>query len=90
MNKKPIIYNQDINKNNTNKKYCYVRKEEDIREDINNIFDSLGPIYNKKVRITTQEKELDTYLMKKDENYIFTYQNEKISISDIISIKRIS
>lgn len=89
MNKKPIIY-EDKLKSKTNKNYCYVTKIEDIKKEIDNIFNSLGPLYQKRVWIKTENKEQETYLLRKDENSITTFQKERIPIDDILSIKRIS
>ena len=78
---KPTIYEEDMKKKNTSKKYCYVKED---------ILESLDPPYTKKVEITTTEKKIKTYIMRKEKDSIITYQQERIPLKDILSIKRIS
>lgn len=92
MRKLPEIYKCNIDKQiNNNKEYCYLEniKENNINQELNNLFNSLGPIYNKKVLIRTPLREIETYIYKKNNNYIITKELERINIKDIISIKRI-
>ncbi len=87
---KPTIYEEDMKKKNTSKKYCYVKEEKELQKEIEDILESLDPPYTKKVEITTTEKKIKTYIMRKEKDSIITYQQERIPLKDILSIKRIS
>lgn len=90
MNKLPSIYKQDLKTTNTNKEYCYAIKKETLEEEIESIMDSLGPIQKKKVRIETTKGNYITYMSHQDKDAIWTIDNKKIPLEEILSIKRIS
>lgn len=85
MSKLPSIYKEEIKVKSNNKKYCYVTEKEDIESIIKDLLKN-----PRKVLIKTTEKDITTYIYDYKDNYINTIQNEKISLDDIISIKRIS
>ena len=87
MSKLPSIYKEKINIKDNNKKYCYVTNKESIKEEIKELSKSF---YKSKFYIKTKNKELETYIYEYKDNYLRTIKNEKISLDDIISIKRIS
>lgn len=89
MSKLPSIYKEKITTKNNNKKYCYVTNKEDIKNEILNLFKSQS-LHNLKVLIKTPLKEYRTYIYEYNNEFIKTIQNEKISLDDIVSIKRIS
>ena len=89
MNKLPSIYQDKMQKKTNNKKYCTVINKEEIKNEINNLFKGPSQRYNTKVLIKTPIKEYETIIYDKRGNDLITMQNEKISIDDIIFIKRI-
>ena len=89
MNKLPSIYQDKMKTKSNNKKYCTVINKEDILQEINNLFKDPSQRYNNKVLIKTPIKEFETTIFDKKGNDLITMQNEKISIDDIIFIKRI-
>ena len=90
MKKLPTIYKQGNKSFHNNQKICYVTNQDEIEEEVNMIFDALGPIQYKKVFIQTTTRDYNTYIINKTDKELITIQNEKIPIQDIISIKRIS
>lgn len=93
MNKLPNIYKCNIDKQiNNNKEFCYLKniKEPIISKDLDNLFNSLGPVHSKKVLIKTNLREIETYIYKRNKDSIMTKELEIIPIKDIISLKRIS
>ena len=86
MNKLPKLYkNTNITKS-INKDKCIVN-EKDISL-LDEIFNGLANPYNINLEIKTKDKVLDTYIVKKTNNYITTISNEKIPIDEIIHIKK--
>lgn len=93
MNKTSNIYKCSIDREiRNNKEYCYLEniKENDINKDLDKLFNSLGPLYRKKVIIKTKLREFETYVYKRNKETIMTKELEIIPIKDIISLKRIS
>ena len=79
------IYKNNKNKKyNNNKEYCLLSN---ANISISNIFDDLSSIYKHKYSIKTKEKEYNTHLIGKTDNYLITFSEEKIYIEDIISIE---
>lgn len=85
---KPSIFkNKEINPIDHNKKSTYIKHvNENIEEILNKIFSYKYP-FNIKVHIKTINKEIDTYLVSKDNNSIKTLHDEIINIGDIIDIE---
>lgn len=90
MNQKPIIYKEKNTYKNNNMSYCYLKNKEKIEEELEKIYESLGPLYEKKVIIETIKGKTITYLKNRDKSIITTIDNKKIPIEEILSIKRIS
>ena len=84
---KPSIFkNTGINPIDHNKKSTYIIKvNENINDILNEIFNYKIP-FNIKVHIKTINKELDTYLVSRENNEITTLHDEIIPIDEIISI----
>lgn len=92
MKKLPEIYKNEINKNiSNNKKYCYLKneqeKEENINEKLEKIFNGMGYSYNIPVTIKTTSKEYNTSLVSKTKNNLITLDNDIIKIDEIISLE---
>lgn len=93
MKKLPKLYKMEkIQTENNNTKYYRIKKENniqnnDIRKQINAIFNMVEYSNNKKVLIKTKEKLYDTYLISRTRDNIITSENELIPIKDIIFIK---
>ena len=91
MKELPNIYkNNNFNPSFHNRDFCYVMERGDIEKQIDQIFDSLGPISKKKVFIETVDRTFSTFLYKRTNRYLITIQDEKILIDDILSIRRVS
>ena len=88
MRKLPELYkNTNISLNN-NKNYCYV--EERVQENENDemkIRDIIHENNDKYVLIKTRSNEYKTVIAAKVNNNIITINNDKIPISEIISIE---
>lgn len=76
--------NTDIIDNN--KEYCYLKNN--ILEKINEIFKDNSKLYKYKVSIKTKNKDYNTYIIGKNDEYLVTFKDEKIYIKDIISIEK--
>ena len=96
--KLPKIYQNTIDKkikNNETVYYSknrYSEKEETMDLDsinifLDNIFNGIGYAFNISVIIKTNTKVYKTSLITRTNNYLLTLDNDKIKISDIISIK---
>ena len=77
-----------------NKKSCRLENIEEI--DINNVskiidelFNDSGYSYEKEVIIKTKDKSYQTCIITRRGDYIYTLEDDKIQIKDIISIERI-
>lgn len=82
------IYKNTINKQiNNNKNYCIL--DNIYQNDINSLFEDISSIYKNKYLIETNSKKYNTYLIGKTDKYLITFNDEKIFIKDIISIKKI-
>lgn len=97
MKKLPEIYKQPIDKNITNNDIVYyaTRNTEEQtalnqkpEEFINQLFHETGYVFNKPLLIQTKEKVYDTSIIKKSNEYIYTLSEDKIKISEILSIKK--
>ncbi len=60
--------------------------EENIHQKIRKIFNSNNYIYKIDVVIKLKDKEVEKRIIGKNTNYLITYENELISIADIIDI----
>ncbi len=93
MNNTPKLYkNSNINPINHNKTLYRISKEEkdnqeEIKEILDNIFYRFGHSYHKRVKIITPNKEYETYIIARNKEAIFTVDNDKILIRDILKIK---
>lgn len=93
MKKTPELYkNPNINPMNNNKAIYRIREEEqtnqeDIKKVLDNMFYRLGHSYQKKVQIITKDKQYETYIIARNKEAIFTVDNDKILIKDILKIK---
>ena len=88
----PKLYKNINDIRDNNKKNCLVKENiiNDNKEDeLNNIFNTNGFPFDKKVMIKTNEKTYKTYLVSKKENTVITINDEIIDIEDIVSIERI-
>ena len=95
MSKLPKIFHNDIKNNiSNNREYAYIsndvfqEKNSNPLEFINSLFNEDGFIFNKPLIIKTKNKILDTAIVKKDNNYIYTLSEDIIDISDIVSIEK--
>ena len=96
MNKLPKIYHEDINKSiKNNKQVTYIRnnnvsssnnESDSIEEVLNKVFNGVGYSFNIPLRIETYHKVYNTSLIGKTSNYILTFDNDTIPISDIKKI----
>ncbi len=93
----PNVYASPINKNiNNNKEYYYqafnerkITSKINIPEKINRIFSSPNHVYKSKVRITTKDNLIDTFIVGKKEQILLTLDGTRININDIIDIAKI-
>ena len=61
------------------------RKNKEI--NINEFFKKIDKIYKHKYYILTKEKEYKTYLIGKSDNYLVTFNEEKIPLEEIKNIE---
>lgn len=89
----PSLYkNENMTYKDNNRKNCVVKeniRDNNVLEVINNIFNSKGYPFDKKVIIKTKEKTMKTYLVTLLDNKVKTLNDEIINIEDIITIERI-
>ena len=79
------IYKNTTNKAyDNNKEYCFLKN---TSNNFNNIFEDISSIYKKKFLIKTDKKEYNTHLIGKTDNYLVTFNEEKIYLKDIVSIE---
>lgn len=104
MKKLPKIYQNTITKKiNNNKTTCYLKNITNDNSDrenivamnnisvnsfIDDIFNSTGYAFNIPIIIKTNNNIYETSLIAKRNGYVLTFDNDKIYIEDIISIKR--
>ena len=95
MSKLPKIYHEDINKSiKNNKQVTYIRnnnissnnESDSIEEVLNKVFNGVGYSFNIPLRIETYHKVYNTSLIGKTSNYLLTFDNDTIPISDIKKI----
>ena len=92
MKKLPELYkNEFSNPKDNNKKSIKVEKaviqENNIEEELHNIFHGIGHAYNNPVTIKTKNQLYNTYLIAKTRNSVITMENETIPIEEIIYLK---
>ncbi len=85
-----VVYSS-LNKNESNIKKNYdienkVDSHWTIKQKISNIFNSNNYIYKADVTIITNSKTMKKRIVGRNNNYLFTMDNEYIKISDIIDI----
>ena len=88
----PKLYKNINDIRDNNKKNCLVKENiinHNKEDELNNIFNTNGFPFDKKVMIKTNEKTYKTYLVSKKENTVITINDEIIDIEDIVSIERI-
>ena len=95
MKKLPKIYHEQINKKiKNNKEIAYVskediteeKKEESIDEVLNKVFNGIGYSFNIPLRIETFNKVYETSLIAKSNNYLITFDNDTIPLSEVKKI----
>lgn len=89
MKRLPEIYkknNKDIKTNNRN--YCYLENidNNNDKKNIELILKDIN-IKNKKINIITKDNSYYTYIISITKKYIYTLEDEKISINEIIDIR---
>ena len=95
MRKLPELYKNLNSKPRDNNKKVYYMKEEirsnskdSVKDQIEEIFNTLGYSYNIPVEIITKEKTYITSLVAKTKESVLTIDNQVIPISSIIQINR--
>ena len=68
-------------------KFKSTKENNDINKKIKEIFNSGKYIYKADVVITLKDKEVTKKIIGRNKNYLITYDNELIKISDILDIK---
>ena len=95
MKKLPKIYHEQINKTiKNNKEIAYVTEkekevkvpEESIDEVLNKVFNGIGYSFNIPLRIETYNKVYETSLIAKSNNYLITFDNDTIPLSEVKKI----
>ena len=100
--KLPKIYQNDISKNIRNNEVAYYSKSEnkfnqvfddtmsygDVKRFLDQIFNGERHAFNIPVIIKTNTRVYNTSLITMNDTYILTYDQDKINIQDIVSIKR--
>lgn len=89
MKKLPKIFKKNITPISHNKEYCYVLEKRPVKEELDELFNSLGPIYRKKVIIKTKDREIETYILKRYNGIVKTINNDIFKESEIESVTRI-
>ena len=74
--------------NNTVEKGDIKKDTRNIYQKINDIFTSRNYIYKADVIITTRSGDISKRVIGRNKNHLITSENELISISDILDIKR--
>ena len=84
---KPSLFkNTNINPTNHNKKQTVVKEvTTNIEEVLDIIFKNKYP-FNTKVLLETNNKKIETYLVKRNEKEVITLDEEIIPINEIINI----
>ena len=91
----PKLYKNENNIKDNNKRNCLVKEknnennEINTEKELNDIFNTRGFPFDKKVFIKTINKTYKTYLVTRTENTVVTLNDEVINIEDIISIEKI-
>lgn len=95
MDKLPKVFVSPINKeiNNQQRTYRSNSSEEDRSFNVSDIdklfYNNYNSVAGVKAYIKTNQKEYDTVIVTKKDNFILTIDNEKIYIDDILDIKKI-
>lgn len=98
MKKLPEIYKQPISKKITNNNTIYyatrntkessTKNKTNIEDFLNQLFHETGYVFNKPLLIETKDKIYDTAIIKRSDQYIYTLSEDKIKITEILSIKK--
>ena len=87
MNNYTNLYKSDINKEiNNNREYCFL-KNIGNNNDIDEFFSKLDKIHKYKYLIKTNNKKYNTYLIGKTNDYLVTFNEEKIPLNEIETIE---
>ena len=88
MKKLPSIFkNENINPIDHNTKITHIKEiNTNTEEVLNKIFSNTYP-FNTKVILKTNTKEIETYLIKRNDTTITTLDEEIIPINEIINIE---
>ena len=73
----------------TEKKFKKKYTLNQINKKIDNIFKSKNYIYKIKVKLSLENKELETYIIGKTKTYLITLENKLIKINEINNIEEI-
>lgn len=98
MKKLPKIYHEDINKAITNNKEVYYSKYEEsksveekesesVDEVLKKVFNGIGYSFNIPLKIITNNKTYETSLIGKTGNYLITFDDDTIPLSEVKEIK---
>lgn len=74
-------------KNSDSNSPSKVINNKNIYQKINEIFNSRNYVYKADVIITTNNGEMKKRIIGKNKNYLITYENELIAITDIKDIR---
>ena len=91
----PKLYKNENNIKSNNKEKCIVEEKTENKmnettiKDIDNIFNTNGFPFDKKVLLKTKDKEFKTYLVSRTEDKVMTINDVEINIEDILSIERL-
>lgn len=97
MKKLPKIYHEDINKKiKNNKEVTYIKnsntntnsvnvgvQEESVDEVLKKVFSGIGYSFNIPLRIETTSKVYETSLIGKSRDYLITFDNDTIPLSEV-------
>lgn len=87
-----LFKNENMTYKDNNRKNCVVKeniRDNNVLEVINNIFNSKGYPFDKKVIIKTKDKTYKTYLVTLYDDRVITLNDDVIKMDDIVSIERI-
>lgn len=97
MKKLPKIYHEDLNKAIPNNREVYYlknqesketeeRKSESVDEVLKKVFNGIGYSFNIPLKIITNNKTYETSLIGKTGNYLITFDNDTIPLSEVKEI----
>ncbi len=97
MKKLPKIYHEGLNKAIPNNREVYYlknqesketeeRKSESVDEVLKKVFNGIGYSFNIPLKIITNNKTYETSLIGKTGNYLITFDNDTIPLSEVKEI----